>query len=532
MVFASALQASWQAVALSAFGAVAASTLVYVIYQLWFHPLSKFPGPFWAKMTCLYSGYHAWKGDLHLDMLRCHEKYGNYVRYAPNQVLFNSSIGLHVKDIYGFGRNTQKSKLYSAMVHRAPNTLTLIDKKAHGRKRRIISQGLSDAALRRYQPAILKHINELCTVLTGKAPGEWSIAHNVAHYFNFLTFDIMSDVLFGEHYNMVTNDENRYVVKAIEDSNVRTSVLAQAPILAFRRWDRKLFAESILARNKFIQFVNALLQRRFKAAKSARQDVFTFLLDAKDPETQQSLSLAEIGAETTTLVVAGSDTSSTAFSSCLFYLTHNKEWYARAATEIRNNFSSPDEITLGPRLSSCVYLRACIDESLRLSPPAGSALWREVGPGGATFDGHFVPAGYDVGTGIYAIHHNAENYPEPFTFRPERWVLKDAEGDVDSIGAADRESLGKAQAAFNPFSIGPRGCIGKGLALAELTLGLGTLLWKFDFVLSGEKNGGDLGAGKKGLGLGRERETEYQLYDHITASKEGPMVAFRERVVE
>lgn len=206
------------------------------------------------------------------------------------------------------------------MVHRAPNTLTLIDKKAHGRKRRIISQGLSDAALRRYQPAILKHINELCGALVGSKPSEWSVPRNVAHYcmlcplisrsilttiVNFLTFDIMSDVLFGEHYNMVTSEEHRYVVKAIEDSNVRTSVLAQAPLLAFRRWDRKIFAESILARNKFIQFVNTLLQRRFKAAKSARQDVFTFLLDAKDPETQQSLSLAEIGAETTTLVVAG-----------------------------------------------------------------------------------------------------------------------------------------------------------------------------------------------------------------------------------
>ncbi|PWY87438.1 cytochrome P450 [Aspergillus heteromorphus CBS 117.55] len=516
MVFASAFGASWPAGLLAAFGAVAASTFVYVIYQLWFHPLSKFPGPFWAKMTCLYSGYHAWKGDLHLDMLRCHEKYGNYVRYAPNQVLFNTSIGLH--DIYGFGRNTQKSKLYSAMVHRAPNTLTLIDKKAHGRKRRIISQGLSDAALRRYQPAILKHITELCTVLTGTTPGEWSIPRNVAHYFNFLTFDIMSDVLFGEHYNMVTSEENRYVVKAIEDSNVRTSVLAQAPILAFRRWDRKLFAQSILARNKFIQFVNALLQRRFKAAKSARQDVFTFLLDAKDPETQQSLSLAEIGAETTTLVVAGSDTSSTAFSSCLFYLSHNKEWYDRAATEVRNAFTSTEEITLGPRLSSCIYLRACIDESLRLSPPAGSALWREVGPGGATFDGHFVPAGYDVGTGIYAIHHNEDNYPAAFSFRPERWILSGAEGDVSAVTAA-----------FNPFSIGPRGCIGKGLAIAELTLGLATMLWKYDFVLSDKML--DLGAGRKGLGEGRERETEYQLYDHITASKEGPMVSFRERVL-
>lgn len=115
----------------------------------------------------------------------------------------------------------------------------------------------------------------------------------------------MSDVLFGEEYHAVTKDEYRFVVKAIEDSNVRTSVLSQAPILTFRRWDRRLFTKSIQGRNKFIKFINNLLQSRFKSAKSARQDVFSFLMDAKDPETQQSLTLAEIGAETTTLVVAG-----------------------------------------------------------------------------------------------------------------------------------------------------------------------------------------------------------------------------------
>lgn len=53
-----------------------AKTFVYAVYHLFFHPLAHFPGPFWAKFTCLYSGYHAWKGDLHIDMQRCHEKYG------------------------------------------------------------------------------------------------------------------------------------------------------------------------------------------------------------------------------------------------------------------------------------------------------------------------------------------------------------------------------------------------------------------------------------------------------------------------
>ncbi|EED20867.1 cytochrome P450, putative [Talaromyces stipitatus ATCC 10500] len=524
----SSVNEPWHSVQISiaaSLGGLFFLTLLFCAYQLWFHPLARYPGPFLAKFTRLYAGWHAWKGDLHIDMQRCHEKYGNYVRYSPNALLLNTSTGLH--DVYGYKSNTQKSQLYNAMVHRAPNTLTLINKKAHGRKRRIISQGLSDAALRRYQPAILKHVNELCSVLVGSDVKQWSIAHNMAHFCNYLTFDIMSDVLFGEEYNTVTKDEHRFVVKAIEESNVRTSVLSQAPILTFRRLDRWLFAKSIQGRNKFIQFVNKLLQSRFKSAKSTRQDVFTFLMDAKDPETQQSLTLAEIGAETTTLVVAGSDTTSTALASTIFYLSHDPKWYNVVAGEVRAAFSSVDQITLGTTLSSCVYLRACIDESMRMSPPAGSALWREVGKGGGVFDEQHVPEGYDVGTGVYAIHHNPEYYPEPFKFRPERWIL--AGSDQGGLGTATRESLTAVHNAYTPFSIGPRSCIGKGLAITELTLALATILYRFDLSLGGSNEEMRVGEGAPGLEPGRHRTNEYQLYDHITASKDGPMIRFRKR---
>lgn len=45
-------------------------------YRIWFHPLSKYPGPTLAKLSNLYSAYYAWTGDIHIDMWRCHQKYG------------------------------------------------------------------------------------------------------------------------------------------------------------------------------------------------------------------------------------------------------------------------------------------------------------------------------------------------------------------------------------------------------------------------------------------------------------------------
>lgn len=159
-------------------------------------------------------------------------------------------------------------------------------------------------------------------------------------------------------------------------------------------------------------------------------------------------------------------------------------------------------------------MKACIDESLRLSPPASSSLWREVIQDGVVIDGHVIPRGYDVGTCIYAIHHNSEYFPEPFEFRPDRWL--------DSP-----EKVQIARSAFNPFSVGPRSCLGKGLALTELTLTLAYLLCKYDFRLApgSEKTG----CGSISDGPGRHREAEYQLYDHVTAAKNGPIVQLRLR---
>lgn len=60
----------------SADNTVDLQVLAVCIYRLTLHPYAKYPGPFLAKLTNAYSAYHAWKGDIHIDMHLCHEKYG------------------------------------------------------------------------------------------------------------------------------------------------------------------------------------------------------------------------------------------------------------------------------------------------------------------------------------------------------------------------------------------------------------------------------------------------------------------------
>jgi len=155
-----------------------------------------------------------------------------------------------------------------------------------------------------------------------------------------------------------------------------------------------------------------------------------------------------------------------------------------------------------------------------MSPPTPATPWREVEKGGAVNAGQRIPAGFDVGCSIYAVHHNEEYFPESYILSPERWL-------PDNI-LISHERRELAVKAFRPFSLGPRSCVGRSLALLELSLTMAKLLWSLDFRRAGGEFGG-LGGGKSGATNGRHRSKEYQLTAHITSSGIGPCLEFRPR---
>ena len=62
-----------------------------IIYNLYLHPLSDYPGPFLARATSLYSTFFDFRGDLHTKSKEWHDTYGDVVRTAPNSLSYNSA---------------------------------------------------------------------------------------------------------------------------------------------------------------------------------------------------------------------------------------------------------------------------------------------------------------------------------------------------------------------------------------------------------------------------------------------------------
>ncbi len=257
--------------------------------------------------------------------------------------------------------------------------------------------------------------------------------------------------------------------------------------------DKVINAKSSKDIEQFTEFAKQAMNERVKQSKgekdpseeSMRKDFFFWLTRAKDPLTGQGYSLPEMWAESKLLITAGSDTSSITMAAAFFYLTRRPKILAKLQHELRTTFSDVQEIYSGPHLNSCHYLRAVIDETLRMCPPVASDLPREVMAGGMEIDGQHYPAGAIVGTSAYAIHHSEECFADPFIFRPERWIVNSEQG-------VSAESVAAARAAFCPFSLGSRGCIGKPMAYAELSIALGRVFYLYDVKL---KEGDTTGAG-------------------------------------
>src|SRR6266536_1009867 len=265
--------------------------------------------------------------------------------------------------------------------------------------------------------------------------------------------------------------------------------------------NKVLFRKIYNMRMQYMAYSKGQAAERSKVGLDTdRKDFFYYLLNARDPETGKGFSPPELWGESNLLIIAGSDTTSTALAAAFFYLVHNPSTLEKLSHEIRSIFSDIEAIHTSPILNSCVYLRAVIDEAMRMAPPVGGILPREVLLGGIDIDGLHLPEGVVVGTPHYALHHNPDYFPAPFTFNPDRWI-------PDSSPEVTKDAVAIAQSAFCPFSIGPRGCIGKGLAYAELMTSLARIVFMYDMKLA---DGTSVGEGRLDMEWGRQGKGEYQ----------------------
>lgn len=142
-------------------------------------------------------------------------------------------------EIYGVRANVRKADSYAVMSasSRTVNTISCIDKKVHGLKRRILSQAVSECALKGVEERILGHIRHFCRELSSNGLAQhaelrepddaWGAVRDVTAICDYLAFDIISSLCYGESFNMLRSSALRHlprIVSAISRRNAIVSV--------------------------------------------------------------------------------------------------------------------------------------------------------------------------------------------------------------------------------------------------------------------------------------------------------------------
>lgn len=165
--------------------------------------------------------------------------------------------------------------------------------------------------------------------------------------------------------------------------------------------------------------------------------------------TDKNMTEREIQAAARIFIIAGSETTATLLSGAFFHLLTHREYLDRLTNEVRTAFRAEFDIDI-QSTASLPFLQAVVQESLRLYPPAPNTFPRATPAPGQVICGRFVPAGTAVGVHQWSAHRCKTNFFMPDAFLPERWM-----------GTDNERFQGDQRDACQPFSYGPRNCIGQ-----------------------------------------------------------------------
>lgn len=252
------------------------------MYKLFFHPLHSFPGPFSHAISRLPYFRRLLRGTLPLDMLQLHQKYGEVVRIAPDELAFSNPAAW--KDIMGHrtgGDEFAKQMKFYRPVEAEHVNIVNADREEHSRLRRQLAHGFSDKSMHDQEPLIGSYIDLLIKRLYENCAGG-SKPLNLGAWYNYTTFDIIGDLAFGEPFECLSSSDYHPWVKMIfETARIGTILQTVSHYPMLKRLLLRMVPKSMKEkREHHLELTRAKLRRRMEAGE--RPDLIEGLLKKKD----------------------------------------------------------------------------------------------------------------------------------------------------------------------------------------------------------------------------------------------------------
>ncbi|KAF2635655.1 cytochrome P450 [Massarina eburnea CBS 473.64] len=487
-------------------------TLYYLIpYLTTYRPLARYPGPFSAKFSNIWLGLSARRGQKFAAVDWAHRKYGTIVRVGYNHVSIADERALDT--VYAHGNGFLKDHFYEAFIVGTTGLFNTCDRVDHTRKRKMVAHAFSPKSIGEFEPHMTRNVErwvgQLDRICSSAPPQAAYAVMNAMPWFSYLAFDIIGDLAFGAPFGMVTKGKDETEVQlvaggpvsyapAVEVLNRRGEISSTLGLLpALRPWAKYLpdpfFRQGMAAVQNLNGIAVAAVASRIDAAEKGtsmdldRNDLLARLLQGKDAHGQK-MGRKEVTAEALTQLIAGSDTISNTACAVFYWILHGERAkpgtvIPRLQEELDAAIPSGTDVATYASVKHLPFLKRCIDEGMRLHSTSAIGLPRIVtSPTGISFDEAHFPYGTVLSVPSYTIHHLAEIWGSDVEeFNPMRW---------DRLNERQKK-------AFNPFSYGPRACVGQNVAIMELQIIIGTAFRRYEFELVQRKLESHEGFSKK-----------------------------------
>jgi cytochrome P450 family 110 len=230
------------------------------------------------------------------------------------------------------------------------------------------------------------------------------------------------------------------------------SAKSQFKFLGLSPWDRLL-----AARERLFEQIDRIIASR-RVSNVEHDDILSMLCQARY-EDGSPISDEHIRDELITFLFAGHETTALSLTWGMYHLHRNPESLRRLLNEV----DSLDD-NAASQLASAPFLKGCVQETLRIHPIVTETLRKLKEP--IQLGEFTIPEGYAVSPATVLAHYNPTTYPDPESFKPDRFVDRSYSPFV-----------------YMPFGGGHRRCIGAAFASYEMAIVLGTLLKHYSFEL-------------------------------------------------
>lgn len=346
----------------------------------------------------------------------------------------------------------------------------------------------------------------------------------------YLGFDTMADFGLGLKTDLLRSSAREYIFPALHMHEKKMGLWEQLPMLSNAGIGRLVGAVFPLVSSRaanFSKWYLGFMELAISTNTSESHGIFGPVIQSgqgtlKNKTPGRGHDREQMVTECAFSTFSSADAYGILLSGLFHYLCHYPRVYEKLAADMRGRYVPGEDIVWDANLASSVYLRAVINEVLRLLPPACGVHWRECEWQGFAVGPDRVPmsAGSDVGMSLFSVFRDGRIYRDPVRFWPERWIP----------GTLPEEELCRAKNMFTPFSIGPRNCAGSHVAMMMVSIAYAYVLVNYDFRFGREQRTLRPHLASNSVAeQGAELELTFESHYSIASWESGPFVQFRAR---